>query len=237
MRRIIVLYILVFLLSGAHAQVSDGRVVENFFKAPGTPANPKVQVTWNRYYSNEGLYNIYRQLVAAFPDLVRLESIGKSHEGRELWLLTITNFKLKPHDQKPAFWIDGGIHANEIQGSEIALYTAWYLLENYNQNVFITNLVNEKTFYILPVSSPDGREYFMNQPGTVNSSRSGTIALDDDGDGLSGEDGFDDLNGDGHITMMRRRNPYGGWKSDPDDPNRMIRARADEFGQWEMLGY
>ncbi len=77
----------------------------------------------------------------------------------------------------------------------------------------------------------------MNKPNTSSSPRSGTIPLDDDGDGEVGEDGYNDLNDDGHITQLRRRNPYGQWKEDPDDPRRMIRTQPGEFGEWELLGW
>ncbi len=225
------------LITPVGAQVSDGRPVENFFKASGSPVNPKVPVSWNRYYTNEGLLEIYEQLVAAYPNLVTLESIGKSYDDRDLWLLTVTNRDNKPHHQKPGFWIDGNIHANEIQTAEASVYTAWYLVENYGNNAFITDLLDEKVFYILPVMNPDGRDHYMSQPNTFNTPRSGTMPLDDDGDGIAGEDGFDDLNGDGHITQMRRRNPYGQWRTDPDDPRRMVPAPPGEFGEWELLGW
>ncbi len=236
MTRFIITFLIIIFILPATAQSIDGRAVENFFKAPGTPVNPMVQVAWNRYYTSEGMLDIYRRMVRAYPELVKLESIGKSYQGRDIWLLTVTNHKNKSHSEKPGFWIDGAIHSNEIQGSEIALYTAWYLTENYGKNAFITELVDDKVFYILPISSPDGREMFINQPGTGSSSRSGAIPLDDDGDGLAGEDAFDDLNGDGHITMMRRANPMEEWRTDADDPRHMVRARPGEFGKWEMLG-
>ena len=211
--------------------------MENFFKAAGTPVNPKVEISWNRYYTNAGLEDISRRLVDAYPELATLESIGQSYEGREIWLLTITNHQNKPHREKPGFWIDGNIHGNEIQGSEIALYTAWYLLENYGANDFITQLMDEKVFYIAPTINPDGREHYMMEPNTVNTPRSGTIPLDDDGDGEKAEDGFDDLNNDGHITQMRRRNPYGRYIECPEDPRRMIPAPPDEFGDFDLLGF
>jgi hypothetical protein len=229
--------LLISFLTGVGGQNHDGRAIENFFKASGTPANPKVDIRWNRYHTNEGLLEIYHQLTEAHPGLVTLESIGKSYEEKDLWLLTLTNQQNKPHGQKPAFWIDGNIHANEIQAAEVALYTAWYLLENYGKNDFITQLLNEKTFYILPVMNPDGREFYMNKPNSFNTPRSGTMPLDNDGDGVAGEDGMDDLNNDGHITMMRRKNPFGQWKEDPDDSRRMVRATPGEFGQWDMLGW
>jgi hypothetical protein len=236
-RKLITTAVFLLVSLSVKGQTGDGHAVDNFFKAPGTPVNPKVQVSWNRYHTNERLHKIYVQLQQAYPDLVKLESIGKSYEQRDLWLLTVTNHKNQPHKEKPAFWIDGNIHANEIQTAEAALYAAWYLAEKYGNNAFITQLLDEKVFYILPVMNPDGREYYMNQPNTMNSPRSGTIPLDDDGDGVKGEDGFDDLNEDGHITMMRRFSEHGQWQTDPEDPRRMIPVRPGEFGEWELLGW
>jgi hypothetical protein len=237
MSRFIFILLFISIYVSSLAQVIDGRAIGDFFKAPGTPVEPKVQVSWNRYYTNEGLLEISRQLTRAYPNLIKLESIGKSYEERDLWLLTVTNHQNKPHGEKPAFWIDGNIHANEIQTAEVSLYTAWYLAEKYNKNDFITQLLDEKVFYILPVMNPDGREHYMNQPNTMSSPRSGTMPLDDDGDGIKGEDGNDDLNGDGHITQMRRRNPYGQLRTDPDDPRSMVQAPPGEFGEWELLGW
>jgi len=214
-----------------------GQSPEQFFKASGTPVNPKVQIVWNRYYTNEGLLEIYRELERAHPSLVNLESIGKSHEGRDIWVLTVTNLNNRHHGDKPGFWIDGNIHANEIQGSEIALYTVWYLLENYGKNTFITELMDDKVFYIAPTINPDGRHNYMHEPNNVNTPRSGTVPLDDDGDGLAGEDGFDDLNNDGHITQMRRKSELGQYRVDPDDPRRLIPVRPGEKGEFELLGW
>jgi hypothetical protein len=134
-------------------------------------------------------------------------------------------------------YIDGNIHSNEIQGAEVALYTAWYLAEN-NQHVpWISDLLGHKTFYIVPTINPDARDHFIHKPNTPHSPRSGLKPRDDDGDGLFDEDGFDDLDNDGNIVMMRRRNPNGRWKSDPNDPRLMIRAKTDEKGAFEYLGW
>ncbi len=211
--------------------------VPDFFKGAGSPVNPKVNITWNRYYTYEGLSRLCREIATAYPGLARLESIGKSYQGRDIWALTITSFKNGKPEDKPGFYIDGNIHSNEIQGSEVALYTAWYLTENYGKVDFITSLLNDKVFYIVPTINPDARENFMLAPNNANSPRSGLIPVDDDRDGLYNEDGFDDLDGDGNITMMRRKNPHGKWIVDPQDSRRMIRVANDEFGDYEILGY
>ncbi|WP_093209068.1 M14 family metallopeptidase [Siphonobacter aquaeclarae] len=207
-------------------------------RAIGTPPNPKVQVAWNRYYDYKGLLDIMQRMVKAYPDLAKLESIGKSQQGRDIYVLTITNLKSAKSDrQKPAFWTDANIHSNELQGSEMTLYAAWYLTENYASNAFIRELVNDRTFYFAPTINPDAREDFIYNANTANTPRSGMTPIDDDGDGLVDEDNFDDLNGDGEITFMRRKSPQGRLKVNPDDPRMLIPAKPDEPGEYELLGY
>ena len=209
----------------------------NVFRALGSPENPKVQVSWNKYLTHSGIGELSRRLAEAHPDFIKLSSIGESYEGRELWMLTVTNHNNKSHTDKPGYYIDGNIHANEIQGAEISLYTAWYLAENYNDIEFIKNLMDSRVFYIVPSINPDGRDHFMNQPNNANTPRSGVKPVDNDRDGEFSEDTFDDLNGDNHITQMRRKNPRGNWTTDPDYPRRMIRTGTDKFGGYEMLGW
>lgn len=206
-------------------------------RAIGTPHNPKVKMSWNRYHNLKEVKDFGERMAAAHPGLFKMKSIGKSHLGNDIFVFTMTDFSTGDDLKKPAFYIQANIHANELQGTEISMYTAWYLAENYGEVDFITELLKEKTFYILPTINPDGHQNFMNEPNNANTPRSGLIPMDDDGDWEMNEDGMDDLDGDGHITMMRRKNPYGGWKVDPEFPIRMMRAEEGELGEYEMLGY
>ena len=223
---------LVLVSVAALAQDANG-----VFRAAGSPENPKVQISWNRYYNHAGVTDICKKLAAAHPDLIKLSSIGKSYQGREMWLLTVTDFKTGKPEEKPGFYIDGNIHSNEIQGTEMALYTAWYLAETFKDIAFIKELLADKVFYIVPTINPDARDHYMKEPNSQNSPRSGVIPVDNDRDGLMNEDGFNDLNGDGHITMMIRKSPTGRLKKDPNDPRRLIPAKVDEQGEYEMLGF
>jgi len=224
----IILIISALICPGLSAQQTE----TSSLKALGAPNNPKVQVAWNRYYDSKEITDIMKKLVAAYPDLATLESIGKSYEGRDLWCLTITNQKTGKHSEKPAFYIDAAIHANEIQAVEVATYTAWYLLESYSNNAFIKGLVDTKTFYIVPFQSPDGRDSFIHDNIVI---RSGEVPRDDDGDGLIDEDGPEDLNGDGEITQMRVRVKGGRFKESPDYKNVMVMAGQDEIGEFDLL--
>jgi murein tripeptide amidase MpaA len=204
--------------------------------ALGSPPAPRVEVSWDRYFDHETVGGIGSRLEDAYPNRCRLGTIGKSFEGRDLYLITVTDFEAGDPDAKPAMYIDGNIHANEIQGTEISLYTAWYLCEMADRVEWIADLLRDHTFYIVPSINPDGRENFLKSPNTPHSPRSGMSPRDDDGDGLFDEDDLDDLDGDGHITQMRRRSSNGRWIVSPEDPRLMIRAEPDQPGEYEMLG-
>lgn len=228
-----ILFILLVILTPLLAQ----ELTESALKAMGAPNNPKVEIAWNRYYDHAGIGDICTRLAKAHPDLVKKGAIGKSVQGRDIYVLTVTNFKKGNPDRKPAMYIDGNIHSNEIQGSEVALYTAWYLAENYGAIEWLTHLLDEKTFYIVPTINPDARDYYIHEGNTPHSPRSGMLPRDDDGDGLFDEDPMDDLDGDGNIVRMRRANPNGRYKVDPNDPRLMIPAEPDEKGQYDLLGW
>ena len=217
--------------SGVYSQQAD-----QVFKAAGSPVNPAVAISWNRYYDHAGIADICQKIAKAHPDLAHLESIGKSYGGRDLWCLTITDFKKGNADKKPGMYIDGNIHSNEVQGSEFSLYAAWYLTESFKDTKFIQELLADKVFYIVPTINPDGRDSYFHKPNTASTPRSGIIPVDNDRDGLIDEDGYDDLDGDGEILPMRRKVQNGQYRIDPLDPRRMIRVGPDEKGDYELLG-
>ncbi len=225
-----------FAISPTHAQPLAPPANPKIYQPAGAPADPKVNVRWNRFYSYAEATEILQQFAKAHPERCKLESLGKSQQNRELWLLTLTNPKTGDAATKPAFWIDGGIHANELQAVEVPLYTAWYLLEMYGRNEFITRLLDERAFYIMPMMSPDSRDAHMFEPNTTHSPRTGQRPVDDDRDGQTDEDGPDDLDNDGHITQMRVKDPNGQWKPSDEYPDMLVRVKDGEKGSYTLLG-
>ncbi len=209
---------------------------DQLFKAAGSPVNPKVAVSWNRYNDHAAITEICKKIATAYPDLAKLESIGKSYKGRDIWCLVVTDYKKGSPDKKPGMYIDGNIHSNEVQGAEFSLYTAWYLTESFKDTKFVQELLADKTFYIIPTINPDGRDSYFHAPNTGSSPRSGVIPVDNDRDGQVDEDGYDDLDGDNEILIMRRKNPNGRLRIDPAEPRRMIQVGPDEKGDYEYLG-
>ena len=233
MKKIIRYTWLLILGLSVSASLNGQTYTNQYFKAAGSPANPKVKASWNHYHTNAGIEALCTEMAKAYPNLVKLQNIGKSVGNRNIWVLTISDFSKGNPDRKPAMWVDGNIHGNEIQGSEMALYLAWYLTENFHDNAFIQELLEQKTFYIAPTINPDGRAEFTQEAGSI---RSGILPLDTDRDGLADEDGPQDLNGDGFITQMRRKNPNGTHIIDPNYPNRLIPAPPGLQGQYDLLG-
>lgn len=196
----------------------------------------KVDIAFNRYYSFEQLVDFMYAFEREYPDLVTTEVIGKSQEGRDMVLVTINNPETGSDTDKPAMWIDGSIHANEIQASEVCLYTIWYLTKSYGSNEMLTEIMDRTAFYILPVVNPDSRVYWFEEPSTPNSSRANKRPIDSDRDGLYDEDPPNDLDGDGSITAMWKQEPGGRWRRNERDPRIFERVGPDEEGGWTYLG-
>jgi murein tripeptide amidase MpaA len=159
-------------------------------------------------------------------DLLRLESIGKSYEGRDIWLATVTNFETGADLDKPAFLIEANIHAIEVTGCTAALNLIQRLLDGHGSDDKITRVLDTRCFYVVPRLNPDGAELALsNRPRFVRSSVR-PYPLPEEQDGLHEED----LDGDGRILMMRFRDPNGAWKPHPEEPRLMVRREPDEEG-------
>jgi len=206
------------------------------YRPVGAPTAPKVPAQWNRYHDYSESAKLFADLAAAHPEYARLVSLGKSYGGRDMWVMTVSDFSASDDPRKPGFWIDGAIHANEIQATEVVLYTAWYLLEMRPESPQIQQLLRERVFYLMPMMSPDSRDAHFYEANSTNSPRTGQRPVDDDQDGRVDEDGPDDINGDGHISTMRVKDPHGRWKSHPDFPNLMVPVKEGEKGQYSLLG-
>lgn len=184
------------------------------------------RIDWNRYYDAAETNQILTELARRHPGLTRLYSIGKSFQGADLMVIEVTNEETGPAADKPALYLDGGIHAGELTGSAVALYTLNLLLRNYGEDATITRLLNTRAFYIRPKFNPDGSDLALKEDQRL---RSTVRPWDEDGDGQADEDPPEDLDGDGWITQIRVRDPNGNMKRDPIDSRSMVRRRPTDL--------
>ncbi|MBD3414500.1 MAG: hypothetical protein GF421_08735 [Candidatus Aminicenantes bacterium] len=205
-----------------HAGASDSKIT--------------VPLTFDHYYSYEQVVQAVKALHKTFPKLTQLDEVGTSEEGRAIYCMTVNNPETGAEQDKPGIYVDGNIHGNEIQATEVCLYFLNYILTKYSENPQITKLVNKNCFYIIPTVNVDGRYHFFKDPNTSSSNRGLRRPKDDDRDGLVNEDFPDDLDGDGNICLMRKKDPLGEFKTDPEDPRLMLRVKPGEQGEWTVLG-
>lgn len=200
----------------------------------------KVDLSFNHYYDWKQVEAALRKLEKAFPKFLKLRTIGKSYQGREMWYMTINNPDTGKEMDKCAMYIDANIHGNEVQGGEIGIYTVWYLMENYAHNDTVKRLVDERVFYIFPSVNPDGRDTWLHSGGQA---RSGQVPQDDDNDGFYDEDGPEDLDGDGEVgSMFIKVEPGEGTHRMSDIGDRLvpiaknIEGKPDELGDYKLIG-
>ncbi len=98
----------------------------------------KVKIDFDRWHDTAEIYADMRRMEQAWPKFVKVETIGRSVEGRELIAVHINNPDSGSEAGKAAMLIEANVHGNEIQGGEICLYTVWYLMENYGRMEAIT---------------------------------------------------------------------------------------------------
>ena len=191
-------------------------------------------ITFDKYHGYEEIKVILDRFAAAYPKLARVYSIGKDLKGYDTWLLEITNHDTGKADEKPAFWNDGNIDADEPSATEVVLYVANHLLSAYGKDQNVTRLVDTSTFYLLPMANPYMASLYVSTPMTGVVSSINSRPRDEDGDGRLDEDPPEDIDGDGYIVQMRVRAPGGNYKISPRDPRLMVRCRPDEIGEWTI---
>lgn len=210
----------------ALALIAPGATSAAILRVDGT-------VDWTRYHSSDEAEQILREIVARHPALAKMYSIGRSFQGRELWVLELTNVKAKPAEEKPGYYIDGGIHSCELAGAEQVLYLAWYFATRYGKEPEVTRLLDTRVLYLRPKFNPDGADYCLTHPDSL---RSTVRPWDEDGDGELDEDPAEDLDGDGAITSMRVKSANGMHEVSREDPRIMVERKLGETaGEYYLL--
>ena len=116
---------------------------------------------FDTYYRYDDLSSLLHEYADEYPHLIQIKSIGKSFEGRDVWLLTVTNRETGAANEKPALWVDGNIHATEVSPSMACLYLLHTLVKGYGEDEDVTRCLDSRAFYILPRVNPDGAEWAL----------------------------------------------------------------------------
>lgn len=109
------------------------------------------------YPSFQEITNFLKTMTAKYPKITKLTSIGKSVEGRDLWVVKISD-NVNVDEQEPEFKYISSMHGDEITGRELTQFLIKDILEGYGVDPEITDLVNNTEIYIMPSMNPDGSQ-------------------------------------------------------------------------------
>lgn len=177
------------------------------------------------YHSNARLTAVLDSIARSKPALVNVSVLATSPGRRPVHVVRLGA------DDKPAVLILAGAYGPQVSSSEVALR----IVRDLARDQAGAQLLAQRTVYVVPRLNPDATEAFF---GALRWERAGNdTKFDDDRDMTDDEDGPDDLNGDGIITMMRVKATDGEWIADATDPALMRRADATkgERGMYRLM--
>ncbi len=178
-----------------------------------------------QYWTYDEMWNALRAWQEEFPELMTLDMLTTSREGRQLPLVILGDKRTGNDLNKPALLVDANIHAGEVAGNAVAMFFIQHLLKNYGQRPDLTHLLTTRTVYVVPRLAVDGAELYMTTPGRVRSSPRlypysspphGWIPAD--------------VDGNGHILSMRVPSEDGGYAIDELDSRAMRPREPGEMG-------
>jgi murein tripeptide amidase MpaA len=195
-------------------------------------AEPVAPLPFDHILRYDELTTLLQQWAKERPNLLQLESIGTTPQGRAIWFLTLTSDATGPALEKPALIVDGNMHATEWAGGVAALHFVRKLLDAYGSDERVTRLLDTRTIYVLPRMTPDGVDATLDQGRFIRSAdRPWPSALPQTGIIPR------DVNADRRTLFMRFRDPNGPWKEYAPDARLLVPRDPDETGgdYWRVL--
>ena len=126
--------------------------------ATAAAAAPDFPDSMSGYHNYPEMVGEIRQAEVDFPDIVQVSSIGKSYQGRDIWIVKVSD-KVAEDEDEPEVLIDALHHAREHMTTEQALATLRWLTRDYGSDAEITDLVDSREIFIIVALNPDGMQY------------------------------------------------------------------------------
>ena len=140
------------------AVCTDAEITSPFVSESDTGFNMTFQTDKLHYLNYDELTRLLKYYHYKYPLITKLNSIGKSVQGRELWYMQITDQPDIIEHGEPMFKYVGNMHGNEAISRQVLIYLIQYLCDNYDKISRIKTLVDSTNIFILPSMNPDGFE-------------------------------------------------------------------------------
>jgi len=112
-------------------------------------------LNWETYPTFTQYDSIMRSFSTLYPTLCRLDTIGKSVNGRLILVLKISD-NVSVDEDEPEVFYTSTMHGDETGGYVMMLRLADYLLRNYNTSSRVKNMADNLEIWINPLANPDG---------------------------------------------------------------------------------
>ncbi|MCX6580268.1 MAG: M14 family zinc carboxypeptidase [Candidatus Aminicenantes bacterium] len=165
----------------------------------GAGPNP---LGFDAYHSPTQVNKYLETAAGSNEKITKLHKIAVSPGGRDLYLLEIGPETDRAKKTLPAIFVAANMEGVVPIATEAALYLAGLLLEQ-------PEVRKDKTWYILPIGNPDAAARYFQKPLVMDARNN--RPYNDDMDDRTDEDGVEDLDGNGIITLMRVKDPEGQW--------------------------
>ena len=110
---------------------------------------------WTSYPTWGQMTDWLEEMETSHPGICRLFSIGQSVQGRDLWVMKISD-NAAVEEAEPEMKLISSMHGNEILGVPLCLNLIEHLLEGYGSDPQVTGLVDSREIFIMPLMNPDG---------------------------------------------------------------------------------
>jgi hypothetical protein len=140
------------------AALAAAIVVPAFAPRPVAAAEPNFPTSMSGYHNWPELVGEIRQAALDHPDIVQVFSIGKSYQGRDIWVAKVSD-NVATDEAEPEILIDALHHAREHLSTEQALAVLRWLTRGYGTDATVTRLVDSREVFIVFALNPDGMRY------------------------------------------------------------------------------
>ena len=121
-------------------------------------------VAYDKFHTYEEIEQLILTAQEEHPDICRVEKLAETPEGRGIWGITLSEGTDDP-SSRPAFYVQGGLHAEEGMGITESLVLLYTLLEDEKAREILSRI----TVYILPCINPDGSNACVTKGQSIRS--------------------------------------------------------------------
>jgi carboxypeptidase T len=153
---------------GGLRQVSDLRIV----------SKREIRTPDSQFKKPADVEKALKDTEGSYPHLARVEVIGKTEDGQDLYAINLTARFVIPNTPKKTVLFDAMHHAREVMTTEVALDIVDYLTKNYETDEKVQKWMNQYSIWVVPMMNPDGNSRVWNQDSMWRKNGKGGYGVD-----------------------------------------------------------